>query len=193
MCMYSDDWEYASSRLCETIVRLNGEPVYIYNVGPGMKAKYGTLDNLDQEKFCQVEELDLKPVPLGYCNFNKVASYLTRMPMRRDWRQGLRRGNFVSLNGIAAERIPYDCLYQVIKGDYPSFAAALEASKKVKSIAWHRHWSVDCKGDVFHKGHYKPVGRVVNGTVELHSPSTYLMEALKESYEDCIPMVQPAA
>ncbi|MNT12845.1 hypothetical protein D3C72_1477920 [compost metagenome] len=179
--MYSDDYEYANSRLTETIVRLKGQPVYIYKVHPGMKVDYSELEDLHTMKRCQLEDLDLKPVPLGYCNYNKNACYLTRMPMRRDWRQGLRRGNFTSLSGVDANRIPYDVLKQCIIGDYPTFTACLEAVKKLKSIAWHRHWAVDSAGQVLHKGGNRPVGIVDNGAVVLSSRYQYLKEALKES------------
>lgn len=179
--MYSDDYEYANSRLTETIVRLNGEPVYIYKVMAGMKTDYTTLDNMGEMKRCLTGELDLKPVPLGYCNYNKAACYLTRIPMRRDWRQGLRRGNFASLSGTNADRIPYEALRQCILGDYPSFEGAVEAVKKLSSIAWHRHWAIDNKGQVLYKGGTHPVGVLDNGQVVLASKYHYLKEALKES------------
>lgn len=181
MSMYGEDWSYASSRLSETIVRLKGEPVYIYSVHSGMSAKYAKLSDLDNIAFCHVDELDLKPVPLGYCNYNKTACYLARIPMRRDWRQGLRRGNFTSLSGVDAERIPYESLRKTILGEYPTYTASLDAVRKVKSMAWHRHWAVDNDLQVFHKGAVRPVGQVVNGVVELTSRSLYLAEALSES------------
>lgn len=179
--MYGTDYEYANSRLTETIVRLKGEPVFIHRIGPGMVAHYNLLEGDGEVHSCMTEELDLRPVPLGYCNYNKHACYLSRIPMRRDWRQGLRRGNFISLSGAAAERIPYEALKKVILGDYPTFAAATEAVKKIKSIAWHRHWAIDCHGQILHKGHEKPVGLVRNGEIELHSKYIYLTEALKEA------------
>jgi hypothetical protein len=179
--MYSDDYEYANSRLLDTIVRLDGEPVYVHQVMVGMNAQYCTLKDMDVTKMCKVDELDLKPVPLGYCNYNKHACYLTRIPMRRDWRQGLRRGNFTSLTGADALRIPYDALRQCIVGEYPTFEGALEAVKKVKSMAWHRHWAVDSNNQVLHKGSIRPVGVVDKGQVVLSSRYQYLKEALKES------------
>lgn len=181
MSMYSDDYEYAHSRLSETIVRLGDKPVYVFKVSPGMLVQYAFLENLEDIKVCDIDELDLHPVPLGYCNYNKHACYLTRMPMRRDWRQGLRRGNFTTLSGVSAERIPYDSLHQTIVGDYPTFTACLEAVKKVKSIAWHRHWALGPLAQVLYKGGVKPVGKIVNGELELYPRYKYLNEALKES------------
>lgn len=179
--MYSDDYEYANSRLIETIVRLKSEPVYVYGVTAGMRVQYSTLEDMTTVNFCQVEELNLKPVPLGYCNYNKQACYLSRIPMRRDWRQGLRRGNFASLSGANADRIPYEVLRQCILGDYPTFPAALEVVKRVKSIAWHRHWAIDSEGRILHKGSQVPVGVLEGGDIVLASKYQYLKEALKES------------
>lgn len=181
MCMYGEDWNYAHSRLQETIVRLDGQPVFVYNVSPGMIAKVSFLDSMDETSFAHVKSLDLKPVPLGYCNYNKYACYLSRIPMRRDWRQGLRRGNFYSSGPVNADRIPYEALKKTIIGEYPSFERAVEAVSKIVSMAWHRHWCVNKLGQVFHKGSSKPVGKVVNGRVELNSQHMYLTEALQES------------
>lgn len=180
MGMYGDDHEYANSRLAETIVRLNGEPVYIINVSRGMKANCTRLDN-DEAFVCDANELDLHPVPLGYCNYNKYACYLSRIPMRRDWRQGLRKGNYISLSGADASRIPYDAVRKVIIGEFPTYKACLEAVKKLKSIAWHRHWAIDAHGQLLYKGGERPVGIIKDGLPELFSRYMYLTEALKES------------
>lgn len=182
MSMYGKDSEYANSRLCETIVRRGDAPVYVHSVGRNMEVTYSFLGGLDQSHVCDLDELDLHPVPLGYCNYNKYASYLTRIPMRKDWRQGLRRGNYTTINApISADRIPYDALEQVIKGDYPTYAAALDAVRKVKSMAWHRHWAVNNGLEVFYKGSPNPVGNVEEGKVILTSRNSYLIEALGEA------------
>lgn len=181
MSMYAEDHQYAHSRLVETIVRLGKEPIWVYQVMPGMMVKYAQLADFDEIKTVHIDKLDLTPVPLGYCNYNKYACYLSRMPMRRDWRQGLRRGNFVSLSGVDANRIPYEALRQVIVGDFPKFDAAVKAVEKVSSMAWHRHWAVDKGSNIFHKGAANPVGKVVGGEIILESRSMYLSEALKEA------------
>lgn len=181
MCMYGDDWHYAHSRLQETIVRLGQQPVFVYRVEAGMLVTYADLDKMDETDTCNVADLNLKPVPLGYCNYNKFACYLSRMPMRRDWRQGLRRGNFCSTGAIHPDRIPYECLKKTILREFPSFAKCLIAVAKLKSIAWHQHWAMDSVGEVFYKGAPKPVGKIADNKVELDSRSMYLKEALQES------------
>lgn len=184
MSMYGKDHEYANSRLHETIVRRGDVPVYVYGVRAGMVVQYVTLENVGKEdpQECPIDELNLQPVPLGYCNYNKNAIYLQRMPMRRDWRQGLRRGNFTCC-GIGADpnRVPYESIAQTIIGDYPTFKASLDAVSKLKSVAWSRFWSVNNGLEVFYKGSINPVGRIEEGEVILEPSYYYLREALKES------------
>lgn len=181
MSMYGKDWEYANSRLHETIVRIGEEPVYICAVAPGMIVQYAKLTAMETLMHCGIDAFNLQPVPLGYCNYNKYAGYLSRLPMRRDWRQGLRRGNFVCVDhNIDPNRLPYEALRQAIVGDYPTFTGVLEAIKKVKSIAWHRHWCIDNGLKVYYKGGLVPVGEVENSKVVLTPSYTYLTEALSE-------------
>lgn len=183
MSMYGKDHDYAHSRLHETIVRRGEVPVWVYGVRAGMVVQYVELSQIGSEepKECPIDELNLQPVPLGYCNYNKHATYLSRMPMRRDWRQGLRRGNFIGIGAVDPNRIPYESIAQTIIGDYPTFNGALTAVKKVKSVAWHRHWAMDSDLRVFYKGRVRHIGKVVEGVVILEPSYTYLNEALKES------------
>lgn len=182
MSMYGKDHDYAHSRLCDTIVRRQEAPIYVHSVGRGMEVTYSLLTALGESLKCDLDELDLHPVPLGYCNYNKYAAYLSRVPMRKDWRQGLRHGNFTSVNAaISAERIPYDALQQVIMGHYPTLKGALDAVRKVKSMAWHRHWAVNNGLEVFYKGSPTPVGAIEEGKVILTSRCGYLTEALGEA------------
>lgn len=183
MSMYGKDHEYANSRLVETIVRKGKTPIFVVSVNRGMVVHYYRLDEVGaQLQTCDIDELDLHPVPLGYCNYNKFATYLSRIPMRRDWRQGLRKGNFTSQgDGYPGERIPYEALSQVIIGEYPTYPACLDAVRKVKSMAWSRHWAVGNGLEVFYKGGRSPVGKVEEGNVILIPSFSYLKEALQES------------
>lgn len=182
MSMYGKDYDYAHSRLTQTIVRRGLEPIFVHAVQRGMEVSYSPLETLDIMRVCEIDELDLHPVPLGYCNYSKYASYLSRVPLRKDWRQGLRRENFVSVNApLSAGRIPYEALSQVISGNYPSYKEALDAIRKLKSIAWHRHWAINSGMEVYYKGSPSPVGMVEDGKVILTSRCGYLTEALGET------------
>lgn len=154
--MYGTDYNYASSRLAGTVVRLlTGEPVIIDDVHPRMVVTAVKLDKLDELIRVQLSDLNLKPVSLGMCNFKGITTYLCRKPMRRDWKQGLRAGNFTSLTGFPAEAIPPGDLSKVIRGDYPTIAQVIELFKKDKNIeqlAWCREWAVSRNGSLHYKG-----------------------------------------
>lgn len=179
MSMYGKDHEYAHSRLEQTVVSLNGEPVFVMTVKRGMLVTYSTLKDMTTYLTCRVDDLDLRPVKLGYCNHVRGVSYLMRMPMRRDWRQGLRFGNFIGV-GFDVRHLAYTDLYDVIKGNYPTFAQVLVKLKsgEVKTLAWCRAWAMS-KTDLFYKG--QKVGSIVANKPVLNDDNLYLREALEES------------
>lgn len=176
--MYGDDWEYANSRLEGTIVRLGEEPIFVHAVKRGMKAEVSTLINIYEPFEVNANDLCLVPVPLGMCNFGGIARYLSRIPLRRDWRQGLRRENFTCSVGDHAA-IPPDVLAAVIKGEYPSLATCLGETKPGQSIAWHRHWAVTGEEKLMYKR--SVVGTSKGGVLLLDKQFNYLAEALEEA------------
>lgn len=177
--MYGIDWEYAQSRLQGTIVRLGDNPIFVHNIGPGMKAEVSTLEDIYNVFIADAKEFNLIPVPLGMCNFDGLARYLSRIPLRRDWRQGLRRENFCSNIGDHAA-IPPETLAKVIKGEYPTFAEALKSVKEgAKSVAWCREWAVTSDGKLIYKR--LAVGVNKEGMLLLDKEFNYLAEALEEA------------
>lgn len=180
--MYGDDYEYANTRLAETIVRLGDDPVYVHMVEQGMRVVYQKLEDMDGDiKEVHIDELDLRPVKLGYINVRGGCDYLTRFPMRRDWRQGLRKGNFCAVGGVLdAMRINYKDLDRVIRGIYPSFDKAVSLKY---STAWHREWAVKKVDDaklLWYKGQ-KIVGTIDDNGPMLNEKFIYLREALQEA------------
>lgn len=177
--MYGNDWEYANSRLEGTIVRLGEEPVFVHRVGPEMKAEISTLENIYEPFIVNANELNLVPVPLGMCNFNKDICYLSRVPLRRDWRQGLRRENFISSIGDHGA-IPPDVLAAVIKGTYPTFKEAMERIANGEgAVAWNRKWAITKGGHLIYKK--DAVGINKDGVLLLNKEFQYLAEALEEA------------
>lgn len=178
--MYGDDWDYANSRLAGTVVRLDGEPVFVHSVGPGMRGVLSKLSDLHNPFEADAKGLDLIPVPLGMCNFKGQAHYLSRIPMRRDWKQGLRKENFGSAT-VHVQLIPPEVLRAVIVGEYPTLAECflLCTKKKVTSAAWHRHWAITADNRILYKNE-GPVGIVEDKELILDDKHRYLQEALKE-------------
>lgn len=179
MSMYGKDHEYAHSRLEQTVVSLNGEPVFVMTVKRGMLVTYSTLKDMTTYLTCRVDDLDLRPVKLGYCNNPRGVTYLMRMPMRRDWRQGLRFGNFIGV-GFDARHLAYTDLYDVIKGKYPTLKEVVVSIKtgKAKALAWCREWAISAD-DLLYKG--QKVGKLVGNVPVLDEENCYLREALEEA------------
>lgn len=180
MNMYGDDWQYADSRLNNTIVRYEGKGVFVNKVMKkgalitSLRGGDGNVVNLD--------DLDLTPVKLGFANIGNAISYLTRMPMRRDWRQGLRVGNFTSVYGTPADLVNYNALADTIEGIYPTLQECVDSPARVLR-AWCREWAV---GNSKLKNNrpliYKNliVGCVRDGNPELSGEFMFLREALQE-------------
>jgi len=190
--MYGKDYPYAQTRIQGTVLRIakSGEPVYVYHVSMNGQCHVIPIEknwgNAAENAFLvTVDDLDMHPVPLGYVNCAGEATYLMRIPMRRDWKQGLRQENCWSSGRMFSE-IPMKYVKHCIMGKYPSFEKVLKDVKvgtargRQKLIAWHRHWAVSTGGQVYYKNH-EPVGEIKGDAVELAPNYTYLKEALAES------------
>jgi len=178
--MYGDDWEYADTRLSDTVVTHNGKPLHIMAITDRMTAVALCLVTGDDVEVNAIE-LDLTPVKLGYCNYNKKVFYVCRVPVRR-YKQGLRRENMscVSLTGLPS-MLSYQYLVNTIMDVFPTFGKCLASvgNNRISSMAWHRDWAMDSNLDVYYRGNDR-VGHVEGGVVVLGKQFTYLKEALSE-------------
>jgi hypothetical protein len=183
--MYGKDYEYASSRLENTIVRLGGEPVMVQRVDMDGVCMYNLLkDGGDAEfKRVEIDKLDLHPVPLGYVNKGAYCGFLTRIPKRHDWRQGLRKNNSMILRGanISYNGIYGKPLHRCIVGSYPSYKVCVQKIRAggQHNIAWCRDFCLNHDGSVQYKGSFI-VGRLdMDDGVELIKEFQYLQEKLE--------------
>lgn len=182
--MYQGDWRYARTRLNGSIVSLKQTPVYVMDVG--LRGAQCIEMTSGREVFCELDSLDVSPIKLGFLNTPNGITYMSRVPKRNDWRQGLRRGNTgftynPNLLSIDPEdRVFSRSLRDVIKGKYPQFRSALTYVKdKGQSRAFHRHWAVDKNLNVLYRGGNR-VGSVVGGKPVLKGKFSYLSEYLEE-------------
>jgi len=153
-----DEPAYAADRLVGTIVRYKGKAVKINNIIPdgSVELTYLTVNKRDLVK---LKDLDITPVPLGFCNYNGSTTYLSRSPVRQDWKQGLRSRTMRSSSPHwAPDEIPFKVIGKTIENDYPSLENVIVHLKEgaVESMAWHKDFAIDKIGNIY----YKTVGIV---------------------------------
>jgi len=182
--MYDDNLEYAKGRLEGTVVRVGNEPVLVMGVnavGGKIVSRVVPLDDLGNEKIVKVADLNLEPVPLGYVNHQGGAYYVTRKPMRRDWKQGLRQNNICFVGAEGFYDMPWYDIQKTILGEYPKPLDAIDqvTRGRLKSVAFSRDFSVDNQRRLNYKG------RHVVGTYDkmftLSPKYNYLNEYLQET------------
>lgn len=196
-----DNLEYASSRLRYTIVRdSEGDPVIIDSLNRGdggaisVRCKKLNLPNESYDEgrddwvtnYCWVTlgELNLEPVPLGFCNTTSGLMYIARQPMRGDYRQGLRPNNSYDILSGNRYNSAYDgSLYKTIKGIFPKFKDCCDFSvNEGRSLAFSRCFAV--KDDRIIYKWLGEVGRIVGEGFELDSRFEYLTDMLEEAIND---------
>lgn len=165
---YADDYHYAHTRLQDSLVRYAGTIVRVIGVGERGITRFRYIkDNSEDE--VHLDLLDTSPMPLGYVNGGRP-TYLTRIPKRRDWRQGLRE-NTMSFNVFDTHGV--EAFIKTVNGVYPTFEEVVEE----RLGAWCREWAL-IGSAVHYKG--RAVGRLVDGEIKLLEDFRYLSEALEE-------------
>lgn len=186
-----DTAAYAATRLAETVIRLKGVPVLVTTCeqnGKNILVHYTHIMEDAPPSANVIEDFDLDPVPLGYVNFGGKASYISRMPMRKDWRQGMRMSNIVDTSGYNPTRMPLRVICQTIVGDFPSFDRAIAGvtrkSRAASSVAFHRDFAVTADGKLEYKGIVK-AGEVnlEDASVSIPQNMNWIREAFAEAME----------
>lgn len=178
----------ANLRLSGTIIRLKKEPIYVekfyedgsfaYRLLNKMNKSLGRVDELEGQ-------LDLTPVPLGYCNSNKTSHYLARIPNRRV-KQGTCDENVVCKPGHRILSFNFKSLHNMIQGNYPTLDAILlkfQEDPELSQMAFSRRFAVYRIGDsrvLMYKGY--DVGTILpNREINLYDGYKYLTELLNKS------------
>lgn len=198
------DLHHASGYLKDSIIRVDGDPIYIQDVAARRRKKPNNYDliytNLGNKNdgphtiSIQDNAVDMNPIPLGLCNFvrngSNFATSVMRAPMRM-WKVGLTTRNAVlkaphrEYDGmIGANQLLFSNAFaKMVRGEYPSLK---EIAKKLNDrnpggaaayiMAFSRNFAVDNK-----KLYYRSFGEVgfhKNGEVRLDDEHTYLQELL---------------
>jgi len=181
------DYRYANSRLSGSIVRTEeGEPVFVFDV---LSSSLCTLEVLLTGKNMDYDfkKLNIDPVPLGFCNTAPFCTFLKRMPLRRDWRQGLRQRSLRSNRDFSIGN-NHIILSRTITGSYPRISAILDLldDGDTRIIAFARNWAIGKVGPSETRYlYYKDLGKVghikkKNNSFRLNTSKRYLKESLLE-------------
>jgi len=146
----------------ESILMYEKQPVYVRDVDEdGL---------LDLEAFCSRKRMvvsptdsgiDFTPIPLGMCNAESQAIFLSRIP-KRQFKQGLCKQNLLAwtLDGAPGHNdVDYimnrgtTSLSDTIRGQYPSIDEAVKMVTEggKDSVAFNRYFAITADGEVFYK------------------------------------------
>lgn len=183
-----DTAEYAGNRLNDSIVMYGDQPIRVQACG-GRKGAITVIgeylkDGSAMQGFLQ--DIKLVPATLGFVNTSRGIGYLTRISMRRDWKQGLRQNNLRSCFGVEAHNLRDIDLHKVIMGYYPSFDSALEmAVCEGLPQAFSRTFAISVEKDfpVLIYRYFGVVGYVKDGKPYLHKDTQYLAQELESAWK----------
>jgi hypothetical protein len=125
--------EYANQKLRRTVVMHKGLSVLVLDV-------VGDNDNITlitETRTCErieapIEEFDIRGFKLGYANNADGCVYLSRVPMRSDWRQGLRERN-VLMSGGRYRRTSAPSISRIMESLETKYPSMVDAFKDVSS------------------------------------------------------------
>jgi len=179
-----DHAEYARTRLVGTIVLHRRTPVYIETIKRDMTATvYNPLQKNAKAYQVPLCGLNLLDFELGFINKPRGAVYLSRKPLRHDWRQGLRTNNVHSSNG----RTTMDDIAGALLHRYPSFqqvAKRVLVDRLVPSCAWCQEFAMNSQNKIIWR--YDVVGQYSHGdsAITLDARFKFLKYSLEEVTRD---------
>ena len=190
--MYGNDVGYARSRLEGTIILHNsGTPVSVDRVSRSEDRKgiviysHDIVDPMTTYN-SPIEDFNFEPVRMGFCESKVGLAFLTRVPKRNDWRQGLRANNYQSVWGPDARMVGMRQLKRSIMNRYPPLEYCCDESICMQvSKPFSRDFAVSYNGhdeklDLLYKWFGK-VGDVLNYQPILSPEFEYLNGPLEEA------------
>jgi hypothetical protein len=159
MILYKDT-NYASNRLTGTIIMHKNRPVQVLEFH-GNKVTFRDISTNDMLVDQWGPNFDITPPKLGYLNSGGMCFYVSRCPMRKDWKQGLRAVNIrlLRLNKTypVDGYLHFNLLANTILGVYPSLKDAVNMMKKEgwSEVAFSRYFAIDKFSNIHYKGEFK--------------------------------------
>lgn len=182
-----DTVDYAKQKLVGTVVRLNnGEPIRILDVVDKMLVVFVKCPDEEQAKTTDFKNIDISSPPLGFINTKKGAFFISRIPKRNDWRQGVRSENCskVAVSALGGGRLTTNEIMAAIVGpkEQPFWKATEEAKGLCGlSLAIHRHWAIT-NLNIYYKWDKVGSYNTTTGEISFNKDYAYLESRF---YEDC--------
>jgi hypothetical protein len=196
------DAEHANRYLSDSIIRLDGEPIYCFGVDQRSRGRYiyyvPMIYRNQEEKsvLLNSKDIDMNPVPLGFVNFtppfsNENEVYSVFRTPERAWKVGLNHHNMFVMYGGSRVSGDMDAFSNLLKskglrdtivGKFPSFDKAQRSLKSgARQVAFSRRFALR-NNKLFYIQLQKAVGELKKNGVLLFDDFTYLSQALTE---DC--------
>lgn len=180
--MYGRDYNYAASRLVDTVVMLGDVPVYIMGINADCTVNYSDLGGT-RGGVCNLDDLNLTPVKLGFVNHKGSAYYIVRKPMRRDWRQGMRLCNVTCTNKPIPRDMSLVDIQNTIVNNFPTLdevKGQFKSGANWGSLAWCRLFALNRRGQLLHASDVVGYYNKETDKFVLKEEYQYLNEALME-------------
>jgi hypothetical protein len=164
--MFNNDAEYAKSRIVGSYMRGKTQLYKIIDI----VSRDNVLDKsvilaLDQDKNSvqlKIKELEFSFGKLGYVNDvnSGIASFISRLPLRRDYRQGLRAYQLISYRGGGTGSITESWLeqntksvYKCLNNIFPKLEKVIELSEEYNGdIAFSKNFALSSKYKLLYRG-----------------------------------------
>lgn len=193
------DLDHAHRYLTDSIIRYDGEPIYVENLTRDrgeIICFFRRLRNWQaiRENKLASNKFDMTPIPLGLVNFEEFGLAATtikvsRVP-RRGWKIGLNGNNvnFEALHDDAAvpryrTLMHSTFLRDTVVNNFPSFnrVKSKVMGKFPDCMAFSRRFALDGHGRLFHMFEDKHVGSLnANGQPILSEKHEFLIQTLTE-------------
>jgi hypothetical protein len=177
--MYQDA-DYAISRLHETIVLFGDTAVKVRCVEDDLDCTVKEVLT-GKSHIVPLAELNVTDLPLGFCMNPETGSlkYIVRKPLRRDWRQGLRRSNCQDLLGRGIDS--YDIARSLEADSVVKYSQGIKSGSSTLVIS--RDFALKVRRGGGYNIQYKwygKVGSIKDGVITLEQKSEYLRRELEE-------------
>ena len=203
---YDNDLRYAVTRMVGSFFKIKEENKTVLGKiieinGPSNSLRtakvFYTLREYENSKSCSIFDIDYYPGKLGYTldKYDYSWKYLQRLPLRRDWKQGLRNNQLVwatsnrdersSVNGNFLE-FNYDTTLNCLENKYPEFDITLENVEETGMIqAFSKNFAVDKDYKVLYKANV--VGGInTQNKVKLSKKFEFLKQELEAEVKNVL-------